>query len=410
MKSKLPTLLLAAVVALALWVYVVTAVSPESEENYYNIPVTFENENVLLDRDLMLVSGSNAVVSVRLYGNRSDLNRLNQTNITVTVDLSGITEPGHYEREYRVTFPSGVTGVSIARRLTASVNIDVARSATKEVPVQLVTQGELQDGLIAGQPQFSAETVAVYGPEDEVEQISIAGIEVNYADLTSTLVGDYAYILMNENYEPVDVPNVTTDTGEIHLILPVEHFKEIPLEVTLVDGGGAVSANATCKIEPSTIIISGSEEALAKIDRWILASIDLGMVDAASGYGEELSIDLPNNLTNRSQIFTAEVTVRLSGLTTKALTLNQDQIQPQNVPDGLSARVFTQHIDVVVRGPAEEVNALTAESIVAMVDLSGMEPGNYDIPLTFTLNGVAQAGVYGRYSVSVGLTAEATGE
>ena len=87
MKSKLPTLLLAAVVALALWVYVVTAVSPESEENYYNIPVTFENENVLLDRDLMLVSGSNAVVSVRLYGNRSDLNRLNQTNITVTVDL-----------------------------------------------------------------------------------------------------------------------------------------------------------------------------------------------------------------------------------------------------------------------------------------------------------------------------------
>ena len=61
----------------------------------------------------------------------------------------------------------------------------------------------------------------------------------------------------------------------------------------MVDGGGAVSANATCKIEPSTIIISGSEEALAKIDRWILASIDLGMVDAASGYGEELSIDLP---------------------------------------------------------------------------------------------------------------------
>ena len=123
MKSKLPTLLLAAVVALALWVYVVTAVSPESEENYYNIPVTFENENVLLDRDLMLVSGSNAVVSVRLYGNRSDLNRLNQTNITVTVDLSGITEPGHYEREYRVTFPSGVTGVSIARRLTTGTRI-----------------------------------------------------------------------------------------------------------------------------------------------------------------------------------------------------------------------------------------------------------------------------------------------
>ena len=60
MKSKIPALLLSLAVALGLWLYVVTNVSPESEQSYTGIPVVFENENSLLDRGLMLVSGEDA--------------------------------------------------------------------------------------------------------------------------------------------------------------------------------------------------------------------------------------------------------------------------------------------------------------------------------------------------------------
>lgn len=50
MKSKLPTLLLSFIVAMGLWLYVVTTVSPEADQNYTGIPVVFENETSLLDR------------------------------------------------------------------------------------------------------------------------------------------------------------------------------------------------------------------------------------------------------------------------------------------------------------------------------------------------------------------------
>ena len=109
MKSKLPALLLSLVVAMGLWLYVVTSVSPESDQIYSGIPVVFENETSLLDRELMLVSGENATVSVRLYGKRANLNRLNASNIIVTVDLRAVTEPGKYELEYKVSYPSGIT-------------------------------------------------------------------------------------------------------------------------------------------------------------------------------------------------------------------------------------------------------------------------------------------------------------
>ena len=42
--SKIWTLLLSFVVAFGLWLYVITVVSPESEETYYDIPVTYQND------------------------------------------------------------------------------------------------------------------------------------------------------------------------------------------------------------------------------------------------------------------------------------------------------------------------------------------------------------------------------
>ena len=53
--SKIWTLLLSFLVAFGLWLYVITVVSPESEETYYDIPVTYQND-ILEERGLMIVS------------------------------------------------------------------------------------------------------------------------------------------------------------------------------------------------------------------------------------------------------------------------------------------------------------------------------------------------------------------
>lgn len=406
MKSKIPALLLSFAVALGLWLYVVTNVSPQSEQNYTKIPVIFENESVLLDRDLMLVSGQDSSVSVRLNGNRADLNNLSSGNIVVTVDLSGITEPGHYEREYKISYPSGITSVSVAKRITPTVSLDVVEYASKEVPVQIVTRGTLRGDLILDEEKAttSVQAVTVSGPKSEVDQISFAGLEVDCSDLTATLTGDYVYTLMNADGEPVNVSNVRTDTGEIHLVLPVEHVKDVPLKVELVDGGGATGSNADCGIEPKFITISGSEEALAKIDEWVLTTVNLGDVDLGTPYVSEVEIKLPENLTNRSGVSTAQVTVSLNGLVTKTITLTRDHIQTKNVPEGMEARVFTQQLDIILRGSAGELETITADDITATVDLTEKAAGNFTLPLEFTIDKARKAGVYGKYSVAVGVS------
>ena len=117
MKSKLPTLLLSFIVAMGLWLYVVATVQPGGgSELYRNSGGLLKMKPLLLDRGLMLVSGENATVSVRLYGKRANLNRLTSSDIIVTADLKAVTEPGKYELEYKVSYPSGITNVSLDKQ------------------------------------------------------------------------------------------------------------------------------------------------------------------------------------------------------------------------------------------------------------------------------------------------------
>ncbi len=158
MKSKLPTLLLSFIVAMGLWLYVVTTVSPEADQNYTGIPVVFENETSLLDRGLMLVSGENATVSVRLYGKRANLNWLTSSNIIVTADLKAVTEPGKYELEYKVSYPSGITNVSLDKRITPSVTVEAVEFAEERTSktATVFLSAEIASGPLTFAPKVYA--------------------------------------------------------------------------------------------------------------------------------------------------------------------------------------------------------------------------------------------------------------
>ena len=80
LKTKIFTALFSIVAAFALWLYVITVISPESEATFYNVPVILQGEGELADRGLMITSNANPTVTLRIAGNRSDLINLNSSN------------------------------------------------------------------------------------------------------------------------------------------------------------------------------------------------------------------------------------------------------------------------------------------------------------------------------------------
>ena len=90
MKSKIVTALISLAIAILVWLYVVTVISPNSSKYFYNFEVGIQGSKLLEEQDLVIMSADISTVTLHLEGNRIDLNKLSSANIIVDVDVSKI--------------------------------------------------------------------------------------------------------------------------------------------------------------------------------------------------------------------------------------------------------------------------------------------------------------------------------
>ena len=129
---KIVYALLSVVVAFGLWVYVITTVNPGYEETFYDIPVALANESALYDRGLMLDTEKIPTVTLKLSGNRSDIIKLNKSNITLVADLSRIYESGRQKVAYSISFPGDIpsNSIEILSKSVVEITLDIAKRNT----------------------------------------------------------------------------------------------------------------------------------------------------------------------------------------------------------------------------------------------------------------------------------------
>lgn len=377
-KSKIWQLALSLAIAFALWFYVISVVSPESDEIFYDIPVSYQND-VMDERGLMIVSET-PTVTLHLKGNRSDLNELNASNITILVDLAAIQTPGTQMLRYNVSYPGNLPSNAF-QTLSQTPNLlllKVENKVKKAVPIQLdYMETKVPDGYIAEKetPVMDVAVVEVSGPESVVEQIDRALIQVDLTDRTESVVGAFSYVLCNEAGEPVDAQMITTNVEEVNLSVKVQRIKELPVHLTLVDGGGATQD--TCKVELSqqTIWVAGSESKLRELE-----SIELGSVNLAELKGEtnELTFDvvLPEGVTNTSGVPQVTAIITFPELTTKKLSVGKSRFVTTGVPAGTEVVWITEAAEIELRGPKTLMETLTEKAVTVTVDFAGEELGS----------------------------------
>ena len=278
MKNRFGSILLSIVIAFGLWLYVITYVSPNSEETYYNIPVVLEGESVLNERGLMCTSTSSSTVSLQLAGARSDLIKVNQNNITVKANLSAITEPGQkINLRYTISYPGNVAQNAFETLSQSDFYVDVEYRRVKDVPVVVQYDGTRSEDYLydTENVQLDYSTVNVIGPASVADKIQQAVIEVDLTDQVESISESYRYTLCDAEGNPVDAAEITTDVEEIHLDMKIQRIKELKLVAQVTYGGGATEENTTITVNPASIRVTGSDAALAELgDSYTLAEID----------------------------------------------------------------------------------------------------------------------------------------
>ncbi len=402
MKNKILTALLSVVIALAMWLYVVTVVSPNSDKHYYNIPVTLQSEVVLQERGLMITTRELPEVSLHLEGNRTDLNKLNSSNITIAVDVSKIGEPGVHNLTYTPTYPGDVpnNAITVLSRTPDTITLEVEERISKGVPVDILYTGALSEDYMADKDNkvLDYETVNITGPKSVVDQIAMARIEVDLDDRVESINEQFQYTLCNEKGTPVDAELVITDAEAITLNLRIVRVKQLELTVNVIDGGGATKDTSSITIEPQTIRVSGSDNLLEGLETLELGTINLGEMLA----DEVLTfpIKLPEGVTNETGVLEAKVDVKFPELDTTTLTVTE--FKAVNVPAGMAADMITQMLEVQLRGPKESIKDVTAENVTVEVDFANEQAGTVSIKANILID-VEGVGAVGTYNITATL-------
>lgn len=412
--SKILTGVLSVVIAFGLWLYVVTVVSPESEDTFYNIPIILQNEGELEKRGLMITNDELPTVSLRLSGNRTDLQKLNNSNISVYVDLS---KYDNNALEYTVVFPGDVpnNAITTQKRTPDKIKLKVEAKASKTLKLQTVYNGNPAEGFNVDKEnaQYDYETFLVEGPKRVVDTIASIRVGVDLKDRKETMENtQLPYSLVDAsgqkvNSDQIRVYGIPEDEeqepveleGTVNLLqLRIAKIKKIKVAVTIIPGGGATEENSEILIQPKDITVSGTEEAINKLGD-VLTVGEINLSEYPTDTQVKLPLQLPEGVVCESGETEILVDLRFPNLLTKALNINK--IVPVNVPAGMQAEVVARVIEIRFRGPKDLISSLNASDVEVTVDFTGAQPGSETRQVTIKLTDkYAAVGAVGTYTVS----------
>ena len=375
---KISSAILSLVIAFGLWLYVVNNVSKEDDITFNNIPVVREGESILNEQNLMITELSTETVSLHLAGSRDDLNKIDSSNTSVKINLSNIKEPGEkIPLTYTPSYPATVanTAFEVVNKSPSVIFVSVDYRRTFEVPVVVKWTGTRSENYLYDTENFTLDysTVTITGPASVADQIDHAQILIDLTDRSESFSESFRYTLCDAEGNPVNAKQITTSVEEILLSVQILQIREIDLVADVTYGGGATAANTKITLSPEVIRVSGGAAVLEELgDTYTVCAINLADIEKSSNE-LKYTITLPEGVTNQTGVSEVVVTVRFTGLKTRDLVV--DKIEMINVPEGMTAEIINANLTVRVRGPEEEIAALTEKDISAVVDLSAAEAG-----------------------------------
>ena len=408
MKRKLITVLLSVLAAFSLWLYVITVVSPDSEATF-DVYVQVDNDSTLKEKGLMLNPEQKPMVHLKLSGNRTDLIKLTNENITVKVDAKNIQEytpDQKVQLNYSIAYPGNVpnNAITVVSRNPDYIELDVWQYAEKTIPLEPTYVGEREEGYMISGAVFGAPQLHISGPKETVERITAAKVEIDLTGVKEPISKEMAFRYYDSQGEAVDGEFVVSEElgskQQVKVDVVVQRGKEIPVTVELIAGGGATKDHCKVTLSHKVLRVSGSEDNLAGLTELKLEPIDLSQVVDTAEF--ERTVVLPTGISNVTGVDKITVTVTVNGLATTRLTVRN--IYPKNT-NNLQADIYTEVLQVTFRGPESMIDKLTADDVTAYADFTGLTSGIYsEVPVLFAFNGrFANVGAIGNYTVSAAL-------
>lgn len=376
-------LLLAFLLALVVWFSAVVQADPNEERSFTRtLEVVGQNEKLLL-----VSSGATSSlpeqVRITLQAPRSVLDELANTPtlLNAWIDVTGL-EAGKHTATVQVRWDT--SPARLLRIEPAQVEVVYEAYANRTLPVTLVIEGDTAMGYQKGTATLSPSEAIISGRQSQVEKVAQLRAVLDVSGTGETIQTNLPILAVDENGNSVnDItinPKFSTVTQPISLL---GGYKNVVVKV--VTGGQIADGYrlTNLSVAPMNVtVFSADPQRINQIPGYVETEpVDLSNVSEDSEIRVKLVLPDGVTLVGEQSVLVQVSVAAIEGSLTVAVPVESLGLHPE-----LQADFSPFMVDILVFGPLPVLENLTPDSFRVVVDLTGLEPGIYVLPIVIDLS------------------------
>ncbi|MFQ9515843.1 MAG: YbbR-like domain-containing protein [Eubacterium sp.] len=375
----------AVIVAAIVWLAVVNVSDPEKTIIIYNVPITMTNEETITDMGMVYNLETKNSVNITVSGKRSIVSNLTADDFTATASLAELSQVNAIPVEVTANSNSIGRKITIVKQSMQTVTVSVEEIEKQEFHVEVEFNGKAADGYVPGNYSLSKNTINIKAPTSILDKIArvvaVCDLDENSSDISQKC----ELVLYDKRGKTVKDKNIKMSSNKVTIYVNILKEKEVPVNINSVGEPADGYYISQITLTPNTVKLVGAEEVLKDIERLdIDDNIDIAGEKKDVTKKIDLSKYLPDGVSidGESEI---QVLIEIDQLDTKTYTIKAEDIEVNNLKDGLSLNISEKSVKVTLRGEKSVMEKVSANSIKASIDLKGYGKGTSKVPLSIVI-------------------------
>ena len=375
--------ILSVVIAILMWSYIVSADSSITRTKVLSsVDVSLSGQSVLQSRLLAVVMDEDealASVRVKVKVPQANYARVTADSVSVELDLSRVRQTGRQEVELVGTTAYG----EVVQITPSTLEVDIEPMDTRVVPVNVELQNQDEDKYYYVVSQSNPSQLTISGASSVVQRIAQAQALVNVEGMTTGRNVSVKYALLDEEGNEV-TQLVSKPTASVMVGLSIDPIARLSVDVsietattgTLPDGYRITRV----EVQPETITVAGDPSLLGELD--VLTFEQVNVTGRTQSFSTVATV---NALGAMKYVSTRQVTVTVYiEEESQVARFENVKLSVTGLKEGCRAELSDETVRVKATGAYSEMGQLTESHLLADVDLTGLTPGEYDLPVQVT--------------------------
>jgi hypothetical protein len=360
------------VVAILVWFVATIEANPIDQRPFNRVEIQIE-----VDDGMIITSSSSQTARVIVRAQQSNLDLLQQDDITVRVDLLG-----RGAGSYTIPLDVEISRPASADTQPAQITVVIEQEVAQQIPVAIDIIPPSANYTYES-PSYDVLQAEVKGAESDVRRVVQVSGEIDLSEQRSDALVEEAIQLVPIDENGNTVTDIAVTPRFINVSVNVRQREDAREVVVRPDiQFDTLPANfefRNVNSQPGSVIISGPPEILAELGDTVRTE-PISLEGRTNDFTVEVPLVLPENagLLVLSGTGTISVEISINEQTT-TLPLENISVTLIGLSDGFTNRVTPEVISLFLNGPVSLLSDVVAADVQAVIDVNGLTVGTYDL-------------------------------